>query len=379
MTEKKEPDFLEMLRKNLISDGSNYYTDNFDYYVFGSKKPLKKRIVNQLKKVFFSKPILALLFSIRPVYKSFFLGSLFKYKKYIKPLGFMYQHLASKESKSLFMKLVEFRLLGYLKVRLPLSRPDYWNGIKEFESKATPTDFIEITSFPWKLYLHDMTGKGIPIKVYLGSKAAFTTFEIQQYIKVDGNENMGPKAGNVVLDMGGCFGDTAIFFSSIVGKVGKVYSFEFIPGNVNVFKKNLSINPEIKDGVEIIQNPLWEVSKKKIYYKEAGAASRVSFEKFEGMDGESETISVDDFVQARDLKKVDFIKSDIEGAEPYMLKGAINTLKKFTPTLAISIYHNMDDFSGIIKWIDDLKLGYKFYLGHYTIYASETILYAVKE
>ena len=30
----------------------------------------------------------------------------------------------------------------------------------------------------------------------------------------------------------------------------------------------------------------------------------------------------------------------------------------------------------IPKWISDLKLGYKFYLGHYTIHSEETILFA---
>jgi hypothetical protein len=39
----------------------------------------------------------------------------------------------------------------------------------------------------------------------------------------------------------------------------------------------------------------------------------------------------------------------------------------------------MNDFTGIIKQISDMGAGYKFYLGHYTIYASETILYAVPE
>lgn len=67
---------------------------------------------------------------------------------------------------------------------------------------------------------------------------------------------------------------------------------------------------------------------------------------------------------------------DIEGAEPFALQGAIETIKKHKPKLAIAIYHSMDDFTNIPKWILDLNLGYEIYLGHYTIHAEETICFA---
>jgi hypothetical protein len=67
---------------------------------------------------------------------------------------------------------------------------------------------------------------------------------------------------------------------------------------------------------------------------------------------------------------------DIEGAEPVALKGAIKTIKKYRPKLAIAIYHSMNDFVGIPKWIDDLGLGYKLFLGHYTIHSEETVIFA---
>lgn len=239
--------------------------------------------------------------------------------------------------------------------------------------------FIDVLSFPWKVYLHDVSKTGFPIKVYINSKGAYTTFVVKQYIETSQNKKLSPLEGDVVLDMGACYGDTAIQFSYLVGNKGKVYSFEFIPGNLNVFKKNLALNPTLKDAVEIVEHPLWDSSDKKIYFKDAGAASHISFENFEGSTGESSTITVDDFVTRYNIQKLNFIKADIEGAEPKMLNGAVNTLKRFTPTLALSIYHGMGDFTSIIKQIDDLNLGYKFYLGHYTIYASKTILYAVKE
>jgi hypothetical protein len=73
---------------------------------------------------------------------------------------------------------------------------------------------------------------------------------------------------------------------------------------------------------------------------------------------------------------VDFIKMDIEGAELPALKGAVETIKKFKPQLAIAIYHNMEDFTAIPKWIKGLGLGYQLYLGHYTIHGEETVIFA---
>jgi hypothetical protein len=67
---------------------------------------------------------------------------------------------------------------------------------------------------------------------------------------------------------------------------------------------------------------------------------------------------------------------DIEGAELKALEGALETIKKYKPKMAIAIYHSMDDLVNIPKWIAGLNLGYKMHLGHYTIHSEETILFA---
>lgn len=48
---------------------------------------------------------------------------------------------------------------------------------------------------------------------------------------------------------------------------------------------------------------------------------------------------------------------DIEGAEPFALKGAIESIKKFKPKLAISVYHSLTDFFEIPKIIDEFGPG----------------------
>jgi hypothetical protein len=53
--------------------------------------------------------------------------------------------------------------------------------------------------------------------------------------------------------------------------------------------------------------------------------------------------TLDKFVQEHNLKRIDFIKADIEGSERDMLKGARSVLKEFAPKLALCTYHLPDD------------------------------------
>jgi FkbM family methyltransferase len=179
-----------------------------------------------------------------------------------------------------------------------------------------------------------------------------------------------------VLDIGGCWGDTALYFSHKTGVKGNVYSFEFIPDNIKLFNINLAFNPHLNSNIELVQQPVSNKSNDIIYFKDNGPGSKVMFEPFEGQTGTAKTISIDDFVKIQKLQKVDFIKMDIEGAEPVALEGAIETIRRFRPKLAIAIYHSMSDFATIPNWILDLNLDYEIFIGHYTIHAEETICFA---
>ncbi len=367
--------FKELLKNEILKDCGNYYKNNS---LFPGKKTLKKSVVLQLKRLFFNRPVISVLLSSDAVYRKIFLGRLLKggkFRKHMAPLEYFYSNLATEESKYLLLKVVEFRLLGNTKVKFPLDIKECRKGIKEFSETEIKGSFIDIKSNPWKLPLYDTNKFGYPFKIFINLSAGFRIFVLNHYVKIIDGKNLGPEKDDVIIDLGGCFGETAIFFSHLTGDGGKVYSFEFIPGNISVFKKNLEVNNIGTDKIEIVEHPVWDVSGKDVFYSDAGSKSKVRFKKFEGYDGESSTVTVDDFVNNNNILKVDFIKTDIEAAEPYALRGAEKTLRRFKPKLAISIYHGLNDFTGIIRQINELNLGYKFYLGHYSLGASETVLY----
>lgn len=48
--------------------------------------------------------------------------------------------------------------------------------------------------------------------------------------------------------------------------------------------------------------------------------------------------TVDKFVEDNNISKVDWMKVDVEGAEEHVIKGALNTIKKFRPKLIIECH-----------------------------------------
>lgn len=90
-----------------------------------------------------------------------------------------------------------------------------------------------------------------------------------------------------------------------------------------------------------------------------------------------ETVDVDTIDNILNGSRVTFIKFDIEGAELDALKGGINTLQKYRPKLAISLYHKREDLINIPLWVKKNVPGYKFYLRQYSNKLWDLVLYCV--
>lgn len=67
-------------------------------------------------------------------------------------------------------------------------------------------------------------------------------------------------------------------------------------------------------------------------------------------------ITIDSII---DGKKLDFIKMDIEGAEPKALAGAVNTLKTHNVRCSICTYHNDMDFNEIANFFEGMEYQYE--------------------
>ena len=85
--------------------------------------------------------------------------------------------------------------------------------------------------------------------------------------------------------------------------------------------------------------------------------------------------SVDFLVKSQSIPKIDFIKLDVEGAELDCIRGARQSIQRFKPKLAISLYHKPNDLFEIIAHVKHEFPFYSCYIDHYTIHGEETVLY----
>lgn len=362
--------FIQALYKKISeSENNNFGIENYDEYRFGKYAPLNKGnegVIYQLKKVI--KKIIR--------HRGSFIAAEQFIDSYETGLQRIWENLSTHD-KNLFVELIAYRVFGYEKIKLSRNNNAYWDAIKKAEELADQNDSIDPHFMHFILEKFDLNPVGYDIRLYFSAIAIAIDFLLEQYAyKIGGREIVYVEKGDIVLDIGGCWADTALYFAHKTGPSGMVYSFEFIPGNIKLHKINTALNPELKDHIRLVEHPVWDKTGEKIFFRDNGPGSKIEFTSFEDQTGSATTISIDDFVLANNIQKVDFIKMDIEGAEPTALKGAIKTIEKHRPKLAIATYHSMDDFVNIPNWILDLGLDYEIFIGHYTIHVEETICFA---
>lgn len=182
-----------------------------------------------------------------------------------------------------------------------------------------------------------------------------------------------PKENEFFIDVGGLDGSsTKDFFQWTNNNYSKSIIFEPNPIEYKVCKdKMLNYN-----NVKVVNKGLWHKKEVLKFFKNQGYIGCGRIES--GGEETIETISLDEYLEnEKEIGIPTFIKMDIEGAELNALKGAEQTIRKYKPKLAISIYHKPEDIWEIPSILLDFVSDYKFYIRHYNIDTAETVLYAL--
>jgi len=277
------------------------------------------------------------------------------------------QLLADDASRQLLVKLMAFRILGPRHYRLPMNTPAYWQVRSTVSRYIKNRGVVDDVAIVGSLDEFDYQG----IHLIAHAMSILGVFLIEQYRCR--RAGITVRRGDIVIDGGACWGDTSLYFAR---QAEQVFAYECVPSNLAIFQRNMDLNPALASRITLVSKALWESSGATISLSQCGPGSRV-VEESKGLQVKTHTI--DDLVIERHLTRVDFIKMDIEGAETSALLGAEQTIRRFRPRLAISVYHHIRDYVRIPEWIANLGLGYRMYLDHFTIFAEESVLFACSD
>jgi len=355
MTHLDRADFLTHLTSELVASGTPREFNNIDRarfdHSYSAKTVFKEKVLGLAASLGFYRAAVISHGQLRDILKT-------------DGLDEVYGLFPDQLSRDLFVRLLAYRILGHRHVRLPLNNEKYWQVRRSVDKYAEKRATVTGVPILGSLDLFNFNG----IRLHAHALNILNTFLLEQYRSARGG--IGVRQDDVVIDAGGCWGDTALYFARTASRV---FCFECIPSNIKIIDENLGMNPVLCARIKVIHKALWNRSQENLAFKDTGPGSRP------GSDGAGvgvETETLDHFVSANALGRVDFIKMDIEGSEPEALVGAEQTIRKHRPQLAISIYHDLRHFASIPRWIADLGLGYRLYLEHFTIHAEETILFA---
>lgn len=153
------------------------------------------------------------------------------------------------------------------------------------------------------------------------------------------------KEGQVIIDVGGNIGQTAMMMALKTGSAGKIISFEPYKKTHDAFLKNLSLNKNIENVVAekfALGEQATQLGMLEECTTNSGGTRLASItDTAHAHTQVVNVITLDSYIEEKKLNRVDFMKIDVEGFEMKVLLGGKKTLQKYFPELYIEI----DDFN----------------------------------
>jgi FkbM family methyltransferase len=174
--------------------------------------------------------------------------------------------------------------------------------------------------------------------------------DIQGYFR-EGRWRLEP--GMTVLDVGGCNGEFALYAAQLVGPRGRVLMLEPDEKNVAVARQMFELNGNPAN-IEVIPVGLWSKPDRLRFRATGGAESAIDVGGGRGAAAgagartgdpdvtEIQVQSLPSLARELDLRRLDFVKMDIEGAEMEAISALPDMPPGLRPRYAIASYHVVD-------------------------------------
>jgi FkbM family methyltransferase len=198
---------------------------------------------------------------------------------------------------------------------------------------GTKNDLVEVKrdNLRWQLDLNE----GIDFSIY--ALGVFERSTVMTYRRL-----VCP--GDVVLDIGANIGAHTLHLARLVGNEGRVLAFEPTLYAFNKLQRNLALNADIASRVTVEQIMLTdradETMEVEVYSSWPLDGGRGLHAKHlgrpEALTG-SRTERLDDYLTNAGIKRLDFVKLDVDGFECHVLGGGLTALKMFRPVILMEL------------------------------------------
>jgi len=166
--------------------------------------------------------------------------------------------------------------------------------------------------------------------------------------------------GSVMFDVGTRFGVYGLTLAHLAGPSVTVYCFEPNPVNYTRLNRNIALNG--MRNLRTFQLGLGDwVGSARVVTNNDGDSGASSLAEGEG----TLITTLDRFCEEHQIQRIDFMKVDIEGFEPRLLKAGQKSLDRFKPAMLIELNtqvlvragSSVEELLGSLR-----KLGYDFYV-----------------
>jgi len=195
---------------------------------------------------------------------------------------------------------------------------------------------------------------------FAGFKSSVDWFELGVFVEKYGVGLLKSKkklAGSTIIDCGAFSGDTAHIFDVELSPQG-IICIEPDEDIIPILLKNIRLNNMEK--VTLVKKAVGEKECSFLPMRLMGTGrSYISKEGGSQSGHVIEVTTIDNLVEQMKLDDVGLLKMDIEGFELPAIKGALETIKRFAPTLLIAVYHKGQDFFEIPRLIKEINPYYQ--------------------
>lgn len=181
----------------------------------------------------------------------------------------------------------------------------------------------------WELDLRE----GIDLAIYLRLYERATLRAYRRFLR----------EGAVAVDIGANIGAHTLELARLVGKQGRVYAFEPTAYAFMKLLRNLRLNPEVAQQVVAAQCMLTDgktAIPSEIFsswpLQTADRLHEVHLGRPMSTDGAT-SAPLDACLFAASVQRVDLIKIDVDGYECVVLRGAVETLRRFRPIVILEL------------------------------------------